>query len=550
MVDNKFNILVVDDEQDVRDYLGRGLNRRGYYVIEASSAEEGIEQVRNNDVDLVLLDVKLPNMEGSDALGEMRKIHPEIEAIMITGHGTIESATECMKKGAYDYVEKPLSIEKIVLMIEKALEKHQLKEMVALYEISKAIFSTIEMNDLLEIIVDLTMRVLQADDTSVMLFDEQNRLYIAISYGLEEQIQKETRLAVGERIAGWAAEYKQSLLLINGLKNDYRFEGVRGREEIKSSLVVPLLKNDKLLGILTVNRMRIPNNFNKADLYKANIFASLVSLALDNANLYKEFKKAQEQVVKINAELLSSVIDLRKMNADLQNSQRQLVQSTKMAALGRLVADMAHEVNNPLMIISGRAQLSLMEEIKNEKVRNNIEIMLEESLRAKDVMQRLLRFSRPSKGELGRVNINTSIAGLVPIIKPQFEMSGITIRTDFSETPLFVLIEEKHIQEALLNILNNAKDAINGKGEIVIATRAEADFARIDIKDSGCGMPQDVMDRIFDPFFTTKEKGTGLGLSVCYSIIKDSNGNLRFSSSPGEGTTATILLPLDDKGEK
>lgn len=550
MVENKFSILVVDDEQDVRDYLGRDLNRRGYHVIEASTAEDGIEQVRVNDVDLVLLDVKLPKMDGVQALEEIKKINPEIEAIMITGHGTIESATESMRKGAYDYVEKPLSIEKIVLMIEKALEKHQLKELVALYEISKAIFSTIEMNDLLEIIVDLTMRVLQADDTSVMLFDEQNKLYIAISYGLEEQIRRDTRLAVGERIAGWVAEYKQSLLLLNGLKDDFRFEGVRGREEIKSSLVVPLLKNDKLLGILTVNRMRIPNNFNKGDLYKANIFASLVSLALDNANLYKEFKKAQEQIVKTNAELLNSVIDLKKANADLQSSQRQLVQSTKMAALGRLVADMAHEVNNPLMIISGRAQLSLMEEINNEKLKNNIEIILEESLRAKNVMERLLRFSRPSKGEWERVNINTSIDGLVAIIKQQFELNGIKIETDFSAEPLFVLIEEKHIQEALLNILNNAKDAIGTKGEIKITTFAEGDFARIDIKDSGCGMSQDVLDKILDPFFTTKEKGTGLGLSVCYSIIKDFNGDLRFTSSSGEGTTAVILLPLKEKGEK
>lgn len=109
MVDNKFSILVVDDELDVRDYLGRGLNRRGYHVIEASSAEEGIEQVKTNNVDLVFLDVKLPNMDGVQALEEMKKIKPEMEAIMITGHGTIESATESMKKGAYDYVEKPLA---------------------------------------------------------------------------------------------------------------------------------------------------------------------------------------------------------------------------------------------------------------------------------------------------------------------------------------------------------------------------------------------------------------------------------------------------------
>ncbi|MBU0502863.1 MAG: response regulator [Candidatus Omnitrophota bacterium] len=551
MVDSKFAILIVDDEQDTREMLTSGLRRKGYMASSVVSGEEAIEEIKKNKYEIVILDIKLPGIDGIQALEEIKKLKPEIEAIMITGYSSIEAAIVSMKKNAYDYVEKPISIDKIVLIIEKALEKHRLMETVALYEISKAIFSTIEFDELLQIIVDLTMKVLRSDDAAVMLFNEEKKLYIAISYALDEQIAKETKLAVGERIAGWVAERCQPVILINGLKNDIRFQGIQGRENIKSALVVPLTKNNQVFGILTVNRISIVDNFNNGDLYKANIFASLVSLALDNANLYKELQKAKNQFIRSSEELknndavvMSTFVELKKTNEELQFSQKQLMQSGKLAALGRLVSDMAHEVNNPLMVISGTAQLSLMESLTVKEIRDNFQTIVSECVRAKEIIDRLLRFSLPSKGEFKEVDINNVIKSIVSLVKHQFELTGVVVGERYADNPLLVLVDEKQIQEMILNLLNNAKDAISGKGTISIATYVKENLVRISIEDSGSGMSDEVLNKLFNPFFTTKDKGTGLGLSISQSIIKNNSGQLHFQSVPGVGTTAIISLPL------
>jgi PAS domain S-box-containing protein len=224
--------------------------------------------------------------------------------------------------------------------------------------------------------------------------------------------------------------------------------------------------------------------------------------------------------------------------------KKEMEKQERLAQLGGLVADMAHEVNNPLMIISGNAQLCLMEEIQSEAVKTNLKIIFEESKRAKDIIQRLLKFSRPSKGELKEIDINKSIEAVVSIVEHQFQLAGTEIKRNYGESLPFITVDEQQIEEVVMNLLNNARDAMSGGGVIEIATGLEKDYLRMDFKDTGCGMSEEVKERAFEPFFTTKEKGTGLGLSVCYGIMKAHNGELEFESKPGKGTIATILLPL------
>lgn len=547
-------ILVVDDEEDIIESLSRSLSRRGYEVETALTGEEALEKVKKGRFDVALLDINLPGINGIQVLEEIKKITAEIEVIMITGYGSIDSATESLKKGAYDYIQKPLSGDKIVVLIEKAIEKHQLTDIVALYEISKAIFSTIEMNSLSKIIIDLAMKVIRADDVSIMLFDGQGKLYIAFANGLDEEIVKKTRLAVGERIAGWVAESRQSVILINGLSNDERFKGVRGREEIKSSVVIPMIKNNMVLGILAINRLNIAENFSQIDLYKANIFASLASLALDNANLYRDLQKLQQENVQANLELekhekqaLSMLSELKETNEKLKTHQQQLSQSAKLSALGRLVSDMAHEVNNPLMIISGNAQLCLMEGVSKKEIEDNLKIIVNECKKSKDIIQRLLKFSRPSRGNVQQKDINASIESIVNIVEHQFNLVGVKIKKNYARNLNPIFIDEEQLQEVFMNLLNNAKDAMAKGGEITIKTSGTDDSITIDFSDTGCGMPEEVIKHIFEPFFTTKEKGNGLGLSVCYGIVKVHQGELTFDSKIGQGTTATIVLPLKEK---
>jgi len=516
MTENKAAILIIDDEPEVTESLARSLARQGYHMVTAASGEEGIEKVKGEKIDLVLLDLKLPGMDGLQALENIKKIDPEIEAIIITGHGAMDSAIESMRRGAYDYIEKPLSVEKVIFSIEKALDSHKLKETVALYEISKAVFTTIEMDALLNTIIDVTAKILRVEGISLMLFDDKKKLYIAVSRGISLEIKEKTKLAVGERIAGWVAEHKEPLILVNGLKGDSRFGDIELREEIRSSIIVPLKKADEVMGVLCANRIHTLENFTKSDLYKANIFVPLVCLALDNANLYKK----------------------------LQSSQQQLVQSAKMASLGKLVADMAHEVNNPLMVISGRAQLSLMEKIENTALRDNLNIIVDQCKQARDIIHRLLTFSKPSRGLLEKADVNELLEFAIKLLEHQYSLKDIRFIRNFADSLPSVEIDKKQMQEVFMNIIKNAAEAMPGGGTIAVSTSKKSHYLALEIADTGEGISDEVLENIFIPFFTTKKDGTGLGLSVCYGIIKGYGGELKYVSKLGKGTTATILLPI------
>jgi PAS domain S-box-containing protein len=222
---------------------------------------------------------------------------------------------------------------------------------------------------------------------------------------------------------------------------------------------------------------------------------------------------------------------------------KDLEQKERLAQLGRLVADMAHEISNPLMIISGNAQLSLMEDLGSGKVKENLELIMKESQRAKEIIQRLLKFSKPSKGESREIDINKIVEAVSGIIEHQFSLSNVTINKVLAQGLPLVMVDEYQMHEVLMNLLNNAKDALPSGGTIEVRTSSDQSGVRIDVKDNGSGMSEEVRAKIFEPFFTTKDKGTGLGLSICYSIIRAHNGELKVESHVGKGTVFSIILP-------
>jgi putative nucleotidyltransferase with HDIG domain len=296
----KARIIVIDDEEGMRDWLSFELGQQGYSVVTAENGVEGIEKCKEGKFDIAVIDIKMPGMDGITALDIIKKIDPDIEAIIATGFGTMETSVASMRKGASDYISKPFNVEEITIVIEKAIEKRQMKETVALFEIGKAIFSTVELDQLLKLIIELTVKVLRSDDASIMLFDHEKKLYIAAShFGLSTEIMENTRLAIGERIAGRVARDKQPLLLNDALEQDSRFKDIEGpRKSIKSSMVLPLIGKTSVLGILNICRMNITDHFGENDLRKAEIFASQIALAVENAYLFKELNSLYMSIIR------------------------------------------------------------------------------------------------------------------------------------------------------------------------------------------------------------------------------------------------------------
>src|SRR3989339_1549106 len=415
----KAKILVIDDEQGIREMLSYALSQQGYEIIAAMNGKEGIKKVTEKKFDVVISDIKMPGMDGVTVLGEIKKINPEIEVIMATGYGTMETVIESLRKGAFDYVNKPFNIDEVVIVIEKALEKSQFKETIVLYELSKAVFSTIKLEELLKVIIDSTMKVLIADDASLMLFDDNGKLFIAVSYGLSEEIQKQTRLTVGERVAGWVAKKEQPILLIDGLKNDERFKGIEPREDIKSSLVLPLKGKAGLLGVLNINRKNIPEHFTENDLHKANIFVSLVTLSLENANLYKKIEMVQEQYIR----------------------------QAKLASIGELASGLAHEIGNPLQAILGNVDLLLMDNKSEELL-----AIKDASLRTKNIIDNLLDFSRQKEMKFAVVDVNNLIDKTFLLYGKQLELKNIRIVKNYQKDLPNIRLSPSHIEQIFLNL--------------------------------------------------------------------------------------------------
>lgn len=518
-------LLVVDDELGMRDMLSIELGGKGYQVMVAGNGQEALERMRGQKFDLVITDLMMPQMDGINLLENLKSLDPELEVIMATGHGTIESAVAAMKTGAYDFILKPYNLDELNVLIEKALEKKKLKMMVALYEASNAVFTTLSLDRLLEIILDRMEKVLGADEASIMLLNGQNKLAIAASYGLPNEISRGVQLEIGERVAGAVAKEKRARLLINGLDRYPEFKELQRKNRIKSSIVCPLLCQGELLGVLNISRVKSEINFTSGDLHSATVFASQAALAIQNAKLYH----------------------------NLKSTQSELVQSEKLAAIGRLVAGVAHELNNPLTSVIGYSQLA--QDVHNlEEIHRQLPIIHSQALRCSAIVRDLLLFARRQKPNYQSVDPCLLLEGVLKGLALEMEKREIRIKKEFSTAPILFYADPSLLQQVFTNILANAYQVLEGVSHerlIEIKVETVAEHVRLTIKDNGPGIPKEVLPKIFDPFYTTKEvgKGTGLGLSLSYGIIKDHGGTISVESTPGKETVFIINLPLKATGE-
>lgn len=248
----------------------------------------------------------------------------------------------------------------------------------------------------------------------------------------------------------------------------------------------------------------------------------------------------------------------------LGNAHLQLVQSEKLAAVGRLAAGVAHEINNPLFVISGEAQM--LSKTKDQETRDALKVILDQTERIKEIVGRLMEFSKPREFKREPLEINTVIEEAIPFLSHQVGVEGVKIVKKFDMGLPKILGDRHQLQEVFLNIMLNAIQSMEGGGSLTIVTyskkvdkygRRETDRFKlgdtiivVEIKDTGKGMDDETLRHVFDPFFTTKEKGMGLGLSICYGIIENHAGTIEAQSSLGEGSSFVVKLPIREEARQ
>jgi two-component system NtrC family sensor kinase len=254
---------------------------------------------------------------------------------------------------------------------------------------------------------------------------------------------------------------------------------------------------------------------------------------------------------------VGSFVDLRdrlKMERALRDTQEQLLQSEKLAAMGRLTSQIAHELNNPLYGIMNTLELLKTEIAPDNKRRKILEMALSETIRLSDLLRKMLSFSKPDQEERHPVDINSVLDEILLLHEKQLKENDINIKYRLAEDLGRVKASKNQLRQVFLNMITNARDAMPNGGTFTVTTGGDGENIIVEIADTGMGIRKENIDKIFDSFFTTKGevKGVGLGLSVCYGFIKDHGGDIEVKSQEAVGTTFTITLPVHnaDASEK
>ena len=223
------------------------------------------------------------------------------------------------------------------------------------------------------------------------------------------------------------------------------------------------------------------------------------------------------------------------------------MRSEKLATLGQLAASVAHEINNPLAVIMGRAEF-LDSEIDDDDpiIQKSIKTIENESEKAASTVQRFLTFARQSEPELKLVNVNKLLDNSIGLASHLAIMEKVTLDKEFGGQIPDILIDPRQIEQVFINLILNAIQAMRAGGKLTVCSEQKDGIVEIRFSDTGSGISAENMIKIFNPFFTTKKAGTGLGLAICKQILEKHGGTIKIESDPGMGTTVYVTLPFKE----
>jgi len=249
------------------------------------------------------------------------------------------------------------------------------------------------------------------------------------------------------------------------------------------------------------------------------------------------------------------VLGISRDITERKQMEAQLLQASKMAAIGELAAGVAHEINNPVGIISGTAeQLEFLVDLHGdrpeqiaEKLTKHVATIREQAERCKRITQGLLNFARRTEIRYIKVDVSQLIGETIALLENRAIVEEKAIETRMADDLPGLTADPHLLEQVFLNLINNALDATAKKGTVSVEARAEDDALVIEFEDDGAGIAEENLKKIFDPFFTTKPlgRGTGLGLSICFGIVERMDGKISVKSKPGHGTTFSVRLPLN-----
>src|SRR5207249_3361974 len=400
-----------------------------------------------------------------------------------------------------------------------------------LHRIGEAISATLDVDEVLRIALDALTHVTGHEISSLHLLSADGAtLHLRGDRGLRPRLREiNSVLPIGQGLIGGVAATGKTLHWAHVSESADLLPAARAavtQEGIHAVVCVPIHSRGRILGALSLGR-RTREAFSESEIALVEACANQIGLALQNAQLYSATRHQLE---------------------DLKSAEAQLIEGDKLSTVGKLAAGLAHETRNRLTAILGQAELLLMGSDDPAKSRERLHTIVQETSRAAQMLQNLLRFTSGHAAERHPCRLEDQVQWVVELKSHQLRRDGVKVVTDFGKVRP-VMADEGQIQQVLLNLVQNAHQAMAAhKGERVITVRLSepgGQNVRLEVLDSGPGIHPNVLPRIFEAFTTTKApgEGTGLGLWVSYSIVEQHQGSLRAVNRPEGGAAFIVELP-------
>jgi len=515
------NVLVIDDDPDVRSCLAAMLKHAGHNVTTAVDGRDGIARFQRRNTDIVITDVRMPGLDGVEVLARVKEIDPEAEVIMITGFDDSDAVMRSLQHGASDFLQKPFRSDVLLEALVKPIERRDLRLQNRMLEES----------------------IVRAQALNAHIADSVPSALLVLSGDLRVDW---TNQRVEEMFGRLAAE-GQSVFVSDVL-------GCSGEAGGECPLIAEL--NSFVDSGQPVRDLELSLNTNAG----ARDFRVSIDLL-----------QGEEKILLVVDDITSH----RQLEQALQFKEWQLIHADKLASLGKMIAGLAHEIHDPLTCVRGNVQnikrvwsslgpmveaavaslpdetigtLSLLDIV--DEMPRLLDDAESNTDRLVGIVNHLRRFSRADKeGQRIPVSLSEVVDSALGLLGNRIDGQVVVTRREEGSIPV-VGGDPQKLEQVFVNVIGNALEAVGevAEPEIVIRIAADQDgLVTAEVIDNGCGMSADVLDHIFEPFFTTRPPGagTGLGLAVAKGIVEEHDGRLSAISSPAHGTTVTVAIPVE-----
>jgi signal transduction histidine kinase len=394
--------------------------------------------------------------------------------------------------------------------------RSSIDELVAMQRLSNTISTAVEPELIVSTLIELSRQVLPIIESNVFLFDASDKRLLPLTSHGSQGLVGEAQQHLESGIVDWVFSEKKTVIIPD-------LAHMVGDGSPQNYVIVPLILRNQNIGIYLIHTQKPQQEFSNQDMQLLSVLSNQAAAGVENWRSHHQLMKA---------------------NQELKSSQAQMMQAAKLVALGELAASIVHEIKNPIQILMMHVDMAL----RNKPLPNWLEMFNQQVRRLADITKRLMNFSRNVSDDfqVEPVNVNKAVEDVVAIVQHDFQNNRVSVDTKFCDNLPTILGNTNYLQQVILNLLINARDAMPKGGNVTISTESKGFNVIVNVADSGMGIPKQVMDKIFTPFFTTKEagKGTGLGLSICSKIIAQHHGDIKVQSEPNVGTTFSITLPV------